>query len=413
MSKRTHLGGFIAGAIAMASSHGVAGAAPSEQVLYSFADGMDGGGPDSRLVFDRSGNVFGTAHFGGITSCGGQVGGGCGVVFKLTPAPSPPWTETTLHAFADGSDGGFPNAGVILDRKGNVYGTASTGGSNTCSIGCGLVFELLAGSGYTETVLHTFTGVDGQFPNAVLLAGSDGNLYTTTWFGGAHGSGTVVQLVPGGNGWTENVLYSFMGTTDGLGPAAGVVQNARGDVFGTTYPYDGYNDGVVYELTHNKKGTWKDHTLLSFGNGTGGSDPYAGLVAGGDGSFFGTTIEGGSTGDGVIFELVPRPNGTWKERVLHTFSGADGATPYSGLSLDKSGNLFGATLFGGSGNAGTLYEMLRGKHGYTFTPLYSFTGGADGKYPQAEPIVGHDGNLYGTAEEGGTSGNGVVYELKL
>src|SRR5579863_1626936 len=151
-----------------------------EKVLYSFTGGTDGGAPNGSLVFDGAGNVYGTTHFGGINMCGGQVGGGCGVVFELSPTRSGGWSESPLYAFADGTDGGFPNAGVILDKNGNVDGTASTGGSTQCSIGCGVVYELTKVSEWKESVLHTFSGSDGEFPNAVLLAGSAGALYSTT-----------------------------------------------------------------------------------------------------------------------------------------------------------------------------------------------------------------------------------------
>ena len=194
----------------------------TEKVLYSFTDGSDGGGPNGGIVFDSAGNALGTTHFGGITTCGGQVGGGCGVVFELSPNESGGWSETPLYAFADGADGGFPNSGVILDKNGDLLGTASTGGNFACSIGCGVVYELKKSSGWTESALHTFNGSDGQFPNATLLAGVNGTLYSTTWYGGSTGNGTVFSLTPSGSGWAESVLYSFNGTTDGSAPAGGV-----------------------------------------------------------------------------------------------------------------------------------------------------------------------------------------------
>ena len=197
---------------------GVAKVHATEKVLYSFADGVDGGGPNGGLVFDASGNAYGTTHFGGNDSCGGQVGGGCGVVFELSPNASGGWSETPLYAFQDSSDGGFPNAGVILDKSGNVLGTASTGGSFACSIGCGVVYELSKGSAWAETVLHTFDGSDGEFPNAALLPSANGTLYGTTWYGGS-GNGTVFSLAPGSGGWKESVLYGFQGTADGSAPA--------------------------------------------------------------------------------------------------------------------------------------------------------------------------------------------------
>ncbi len=202
----------------------------TETVLYSFTDGTDGGGPNGGFVFDSSGNAFGTTHFGGNDSCGGSVGGGCGVVFELSPNKTGGWTETPLYTFDDGADGGFPNAGVILDKNGNAFGTASTGGSTQCSIGCGVVYELSKSSGWTESVLHTFIQSDGEFPNAVLLPSKSGTLYSTTWYGGSSGNGTVFSLAPGSSSWTERVLYSFEGTTDGSAPAAGVIADRAGNL---------------------------------------------------------------------------------------------------------------------------------------------------------------------------------------
>jgi uncharacterized repeat protein (TIGR03803 family) len=388
-------------------------AAPAEHVLYQFTGGSDGGGPMGRLALNTSsGNLFGTTHFGGITTCGGNFGGGCGVVFALSLAGST-WTQTPLYAVADGSDGGFPNGGVVLDGAGNLYGTASAGGSNACSIGCGVVYELVQSSGaWTERILHTFTGSDGQFPNASLFNGG-GALYSTTWYGGTHGAGTVFRLSPtGSGGWIESLLYSFNGTQDGTSPAGGVVLDTSGNVYGTTYPFNGYNDGVAFELKPKSNVPWKQRVIDSFGTGSGGEDPYAGLIIDGAGNLYGTTIEGGGTGNGVVFELVRRGR-HFKERVLHTFTGSpDGSSPYAGLTADGAGNLYGATLFGGAHNYGTVFELaLKPRGGYKERILYSFTGGNDGANPKAEPILDTSGNLYGTTEGGGQFGQGVAYEI--
>lgn len=400
---------LVAGIFATLSG---ARAASSEKVLYTFTGGADGGGPQARLVFDAAGNLYGTTHFGGIVTCGGQVGGGCGVVFQLKHTPSGGWKEHALYAFADGSDGGFPNAGVIVGSGGNLYGTASTGGSTSCSIGCGVVYSLVKSrSGWTENVLHTFTGGDGQFPNAVLIADSTGALYSTTWYGGASGAGTVFRLIraPAG-GWTESVLHSFNGTTEGSGPAAGVIRDAAGDLFGTTYPYNHYTDGVVYELVPQRNGTWIDNVLETFGSGSNGCNPYAGLIADTAGNLYGTTIECGTYGVGVAFKMQ-HGHGAWTEKVLHTFgSGTDGGQPYAGLVADGSGNLYGTTVFGGTNKYGAVYELVRTHRGYKERVLYDFTGGADGGNPAAALTLDGPGNLYGTTEGGG-AGYGVVFEL--
>ena len=403
---------IVAASVTVLGAAGRDVAAASEKVLYAFTGGTDGGGPQSSLVFDSSGTLYGTTHFGGVSTCGGMVGGGCGVVFSLTPG-SGGWAERALYAFGDGSDGGFPNAGVILDGAGNLYGTASTGGSTACSIGCGVVYELQRGpSGWSERVLHTFVQTDGQFPNARLLAGTGGTLYSTTWYGGSHGAGTVFALSPRSGGWTESVLYSFTGTQDGSSPAGPLVQDAAGDVYGTTYPYNGYNDGVAFALSPRAHGAWKDRAIDTFGSGAGGEDPYAGVIADEAGNLYGTTIEGGANGDGVVFELVRKSSRRFVEKVLHTFAGADGSAPYAGLVADSAGNLYGTTVFGGSHGYGVVYLLARKPHGaWNERALYSFTGGNDGGYPSGEVTLGAHRSLYGATSNGGTSGSGVVYEV--
>src|SRR5579863_7827996 len=386
----------------------------TETVLYSFTDGTDGGGPNGGVVFDSSGNAFGTTHFGGNDSCGGGVGGGCGVVFELSPNKSGGWSETPLYTFDDGTDGGFPNAGVILDKNGNAFGTASTGGSTQCSIGCGVVYELSKSAGWSESVLHTFTQTDGEFPNAVLLPGTGGSLYSTTWYGGSSGNGTVFSLTPGSSGWTERVLYSFAGTTDGSAPAAGVIADRAGNLYGTTYKYDGDNDGVAYELQKKSPSSWKDRVLYTFTSNGGGENPYAGLIMPAKGTLYGTAIESGTNDGGVAYELVRGKGHSWKETVLHAFGGTgDGNSPYGGLVADKSGNLFGTTVFGGTNNAGIVYELSPTRGGqWKERILYSFTGGSDGQYPSGSLTQDASGNLYGATSDGGKSGYGVIFKVK-
>jgi uncharacterized repeat protein (TIGR03803 family) len=382
-----------------------------EKVLYAFTGAGDGGGPNGAVTLDGSGNIFGTTHFGGITSCGGNVGGGCGVVFELSPNNSS-WKESALYAFSDGSDGGFPNAGVVLDANGNLFGTASTGGNFQCSIGCGVVYELVKSSKWSESVLHAFTGSDGQYPNAVLLQGRNNAFYSTTWFGGSTGNGTVFSLTPSSSSWTETILYSFSGTADGSAPAAGVIADAKGNLYGTTYKFDGDNDGVAYELQKRSHGSWKDRVLYSFTGQGGGEDPYAGLLMASKRKLYGTTIEGGSNGAGAAFELRREAHGSWTEHDLHVFGGAgDGGTPYGGLVADTAGNLFGTTLFGGANNAGTIYELSATRGGrWKERIVYSFTGGADGGNPGGTLTIDSGGNLYGTAG-GGQNGSGVIFEI--
>jgi len=386
--------------------------AATEKVLYSFTGGTDGGGPNGSIGFDSSGNAFGTTHFGGVVTCGGNYGGGCGVVFELAPKKSGGWSESALYAFGDGADGGFPNAGVIFDKSGDIYGTASTGGSSQCSIGCGVVYELNKNSGWSESVPHTFTGSDGEFPNALLLPASNGTMYSTTWYGGTTGNGTVFSLTPSGSGWKEKVLYSFAGTADGSAPAGGLVTDRAGNLYGTTYKFDGDNDGVAFELRRHAHGSWKDRVLYTFANNGGGEDPYAGLIMPSKGKLFGTAIKGGPDNGGTAFELQPNKKHQWIEKVLHAFgTTGDGNAPYGGLVADKSGNLYGTTVFGGSSNAGTVYELSSRRGKWTEQIVYSFSGGSDGANPSGALTFDSSGNLYGTASDGGQSGHGVIFEI--
>jgi uncharacterized repeat protein (TIGR03803 family) len=403
----THLTALVAAALLF----GAMPASAAEKVLYSFTGGADGGGPNASLISDSSGNLFGTTHFGGITSCGGNVGGGCGVVFQLSPKGTK-WTEAPLYAFADGADGGFPNSGVLMIAPGNLVGNASTGGSKVCSIGCGVVYQVAQISGvWSENVLHTFAGTDGEFPNAPLT-GSAGMMYSTTVYGGTFGNGTVFRIFPAPEGWTETVLYNFTGKNDGSKPYGAVVQDASGNLYGTTYPSDSYNGGVAYELTPGSGGTWNEQVLHAFGGAGDGSNPYAGVIVGKHG-LFGTTINGGPASGGIVYELSRTGPNMWKETILHGFgSGTDGSTPYGGLIADQAGNLFGTTLFGGTSNSGTVFEVMpRAGGAWKERVLYNFTGKGDGQYPGPGLVMDASGDLFGTTSNGGKHAAGVVFEI--
>src|SRR5664280_840402 len=270
--------------------------------------------------------------------------------------------EKVLHNFNnDGTDGVGPRASLIFDAAGNLYGTTRIGGT----YGSGTVFELMpvAGGTWTEQVLHSFgNGADGREPVAGLILDTAGNLYGTTVAGGTYGDGTVFELTPaaGGN-WTEQVLHNFNSDgTDGTNPNAGLIFDATGNLYGTTpdggtYAYY----GTVFELTPDGSGGWTERVLHSFGNGTDGSSPYTGLVFDAAGNLYGATLYGGTYGAaGTVFELTPAGGGTWTEQVLHNFgSGTDGANPYAALVRDAAGNLYGTTNYGGTNNDGTVFEI--------------------------------------------------------
>ena len=375
--------------------------AAQEKVLHVFLDDLvDGTTPQAGLIFDAAGNLYGTTAGGGPS--------GRGTVFELSPGAGGTWTEKVLWSFGNGTDGAQPYAGLIFDPAGNLYGTTDLGGA----FGYGTVFELSPGAGgtWTEKVLHSFNndGTDGIEPLAPLIFDAAGNLYGTTYQGGAYNSyGTVFELSPAGGGtWTEKVLHSFGSGMDGEISYGGLIFDAAGNLYGTT-AYGGTNDlGTVFELTPAAGGTWTEKVLHSFGSGTDGTYPWAGLIFDAAGNLYGTTSGGGTAG-GTLFELTPAGGGTWTEQVLHNFgNGTDGVTPQASLIFDGAGNLYGTTNGGGSYGGGTVFRF--NAHGETL--LYSFSG-EDGNNPYAGLILDVAGNLYGTTTGGGSDGEGVAFEI--
>jgi uncharacterized repeat protein (TIGR03803 family) len=337
----------------------------TESVLYSFhVSGKSGSIPLSGVIFDAAGNLYGTTLEGGdVTKCSGF---GCGTVFELTPEAGGGWTEKWRHNFGSNSkDGMFPMAGLISDAAGNLYGTTNRGGAH----GQGTVFELTpkAGGGWTEKVLYGFfvnNGKDGAFPQAGLIFDTAGNLYGTTSGGGAHHQGTVFELTPKvGGGWTERLLYSFFANhgKDGAFPQAGLILDAAGNLYGTTKGGGAYGfaKGTVFELSPVAGGGWSESVLYNFGKSSDGKTPTAGLIFDAAGNLYGTTLDGGTHDSGTVFELTPVA-GSWTERVLHSFSQdtGDGYWPFAGLIFDATGNLYGTASAGGANNfGGTVFEI--------------------------------------------------------
>jgi uncharacterized repeat protein (TIGR03803 family) len=401
----------------------------TETVLYSFGSTpTDGYYPGGGLVVDSSGNLFGTTAEGSDTLCDLAEVYGCGVVYELVKS-SNGYMEKVLYSFGSSSptsDGASPQAGLIMDAAGNLYGTTTYGGSSNCLVdigvdGCGTVFELVKSStGYTENVLYAFTGFDGAYPLAGLLMDSSGNLYGTAQGGGAYGYGVVFELVNSSGTYVEKVLCSFGGTaTDGTSPAAGLLMDSSGNLYGTAQGGGAYGYGVVFELV-NSSGTYVEKVLYSFGGtATDGAYPVAGLLMDASGNLYGTTSQGGAYGKGTVFELV-NSSGTYMERVLYSFGGtaADGNDPIASLLLDASGNLYGTTKLGGSTTAcggsgcGTAFELVNSSGSYAERLLHSFSGGSDGSNPAAALIMDSSGNLYSTTEVGGSSlQGGTVFTI--
>jgi len=322
-------------------------------VLYSFKGAKDGGEPYKGVTLDAQGNLYGTSVTGGAGSCEG----GCGVVFKLTNSGGS-WTQTVIHAFSGGRDGSGPGSGVTFDRHGNLYGMTPTGGAN----GLGTIYEMRPQSNgaWRLRVIHTFTGGnDGSSGSAGrLILDAAGNLYGVATVGGANGKGVAFELTRSQNAWTLLPLYAFQDQPDGALPYGGLIFDRAGNLYGTTY-YAGANDvGTVYKLT-NSNGSWSETVLYSFKGGSDGSSPISTLVSDAAGNLYGTTSDGGtSCACGVIFKLARGANNTWIESVPYRFPGApDAGFSYNGMVADSAGNLYGATTHGGPTNDGTIYQF--------------------------------------------------------
>jgi len=383
-------------------------------VIHTFLDnGMDGKVPIGGLIRDGMGNLYGTASAGGTNPCFGD--GTCGVVFKLDRTGN----ENVLHSFTGGSDGSTPITGLVRDGAGNLYGAAYFGGIGGGLCGCGTIFKL--GASGKGAVLHSFSGYpgDGNGPAADLVRDAAGNLYGTTTYGGTNDYGTIFKVDTTGG---ETVLYSFTGYgSDGAYPWSGLVRDEAGTLYGTTYSGGTYGAGTIFKLDT----TGTETVLYTFTDGADGEAPYGQLIRDKAGNLYGAAWGGGLAGCaqygcGTVFKLDAAGNFT----VLHAFVGpTEGGSPYGGLVQDAAGNLYGTTEYGGIARCpeygcGSVFKL---DHAGSFTVLHMFTGGADGAQPMSALLRDPAGNLYGTATFGGsntfcggfTSGCGVVFKLTL
>jgi hypothetical protein len=414
------------------------GASPAskEKVVYSFTGGPDGGNPLSDLTLDAEGNLFGTTSRGGAgTACGSS---GCGTVFELKRTKDG-WKELVLYSFAGGSDGAIPQAGLIFDNFGNLYGTAAFGG-----YGDGTVFKLTPNShGWTESTIYRFdaSGSAGTYPAADLVFDSHGNLYGTTPEGGTggcddNGCGALFELTPQSDGsWTETTVHVFTDNGgDGGTPSSGVVLDSAGNVYGTTKSggtgscrLGNYTEGItigcgtLYRVTKGSGGTWTETVLYNFIRGGGfGIYPSGDLFFNSANHLLGVTLAGGD-GFGTVFDLQDTKKHGWRQSTPHIFYGKrDGVRPRGRLVVDASGDLFGVTSRGGDGTNnenGTLFEVKRSKNGWKERIVHSFAGSPDGANPSAGLVSDSQGHLYGTTQTGGSgtgcnqSGCGTVYEV--
>jgi uncharacterized repeat protein (TIGR03803 family) len=395
---------FLSIWMAIATLAGQSLAASGGRILYNFTGGIDGGDPATTLAFDSAGNAYGTTVVGGDF--------GYGAVFELKRSGTK-FEEVTLYSFTGLGDGKNPYGGVIFDAAGNLYGTTVAGGSGgLCSgDGCGVVYELVpTGNGWKQSVIYNFAGGnDGFGPGGTLVFDKAGNLYGTTPDGGAYSVGTVYEVSPvQGGGWTEKVMHAFTGGDDGsTGSLGALLIDAKGNLYGVTELGGAFGEGTVFKVAQSGKLT----TLYAFKGMPDAGFPYGGLVTDGKGDVYGTTYYGGANGLGAVWQL----NAAGQESVLYSFqSGNDGNSPTSTLAFDKAGNLYGTTSAGGNSgcDCGTVFELSSGRSGWSETILHRFGGTPDGANPYYGMSADAQGNFYSTTAVGGLSGQGIVFAFR-
>jgi uncharacterized repeat protein (TIGR03803 family) len=392
-------------------------AAPEYKVLFNF-NGTDGYGPPGVTV-DQKGNVYGAAGNGGTGSCRY----GCGLIFQLTRSANGKWMETVLYSFQGGDDGAYPNGGLVPDASGDLYGTTGGAGAHGSGTAFELspgtdgwmettIFSFCPKIGKSGCK-------DGGGTQAGLARDATGDLYGTKRGGGGYG-GAVFELAPSSGSWEETMLHTFgVKKGDGDGPFASLILDSAGNLYGTTF--GGGNQcgssscGTVYELMPDSGGKWKETVLHRFDNhGKDGITPGAGaLLMDGSGNLYGTTAGGGCCA-GVVYKLTPEGEGRWKETILYEFQvGGSGYEPNAGVVMDKAGNLYGTTDEGGGPNGcGVIYKLApAGKYKWKYSVLHTFGKGHDGCEPEGNLVLDQKDNLYGGTVLGGAHGYGMVFEL--
>ena len=415
--------------ITLVTSVGLAAYAQTYSVIHSFTGQLDGAEPYGGVIL-RGGSLYGTTNWGGYGLPGP------GLVYQITHAGSD-WSKTLLFGFlTDGSGGAGPLSRIVVGPDGQFYGTTSQGGAKNA----GVVFRLDPPSimvcpwnyytCWTETVLHSFGGgSDGSFPGwGDLVWDQQGNIYGTTRAGGVSNLGTVFQLTKSGDTWTETPIYSFSGAPDGADPVGGVIVDADGTVYGTTvvgglHNCRGVDCGTVYKLTYTPGIGWHETILYTFTGGDDGANPAAGLTLDAAGNLYGATTNGGSQAGGTIFELV-RSGDTYAFKVIYSIVGTPGfpnSGPAANLTRDAAGNFYGTTVGDGKFLSGSVFKLTNtqqtarsphGVSGWKYTTLHDFTGGDGGNQPFSAVTIDTDGTLYGTASMGGSQLRGVVWMIK-
>jgi hypothetical protein len=402
--------------------------AQAPRFLYTFAQADSLSAPGGRLVADSAGNLYGAAQQPNF-----------GVIYQLSPPTTKGhWTATNLYTFQCQADGCYPNGGMVLDAKGNLYGTTAGSSINGCSAAaCGSVFELSppasAGGAWTFATLFSFNGSDGAAPKPGLIMDKAGNLYGTTGNAGSLGGGTAFELSPpptAGGAWSETTLYDFPAAS---GVVAGLNFDRAGNLYGMT-EYGGETScsledspvgcGIIYQLVRptSKGAGWTENTLYQFSGGSDGAFPASSLVADDEGNLYGTASGGGNPsclsrgfayGCGVAFELSPpaTKNSPWTESVLYSFGGSGSAiNPWTNLVRDGAGNLYGSSADTVSyGDVFKLSPPASGSSTWTETTLASFTN--TNAYAPGDLVFVNRVGLVGVQVYGGP-GHGDVFAVR-
>jgi uncharacterized repeat protein (TIGR03803 family) len=385
--------------------------AASAQTLTTLVNFNSANGANSYagLIADPNGDLFGLSVYGGAS--------GYGSVFEIARTGSVYSTTATSLVSFNGANGaigtGTLEATLVADSYGNLFGTSYAGGAS----GEGTVFEIVkTGNVYASapTTLVTFDGTNGANPFAGVISDANGDLFGTTFQGGASGEGTVFEIVKTSSGYatTPTTLISFNGT-NGANPCGGLMADANGDLFGTTEYGGASNDGTVFEIAKTSSGYSSMATTLVSFDGANGANPLAGLIADSNGDLIGTTYGGGASGEGTVFEIANSGHGyASAPTTLVSFTGENGANPFAGLIIDGNGNLFGTSHAGGPSDDGTVFEIEKTGSSYSSTPivLVNFNG-TNGANPIAGLVADMNGNLFGTTYDGGASGLGTVFEV--
>jgi uncharacterized repeat protein (TIGR03803 family) len=374
----------------------------AEKVLYSFPD-LNAGQPTGPLLMQGDA-LFGTGT-GSIQYC-------CGEIFELSHAGGG-WQEQTLATF-DNTSGSLPYGGLIADANGVLYGTTAYGGTNRA----GIVFSLTnSGGAWSLQPIWQFGGKgDGRDPFGPVVMDASGTIYGATFYGGQYDRGTIFSLVPQNGTWTESVLYSFChGTTcggrrDGHYPVDGLLLDAKGTIYGVTTQGGTADQGAVFALSQSG-GVWTEKVIWSFGGNGDGVSPMSTLIEDKTGALYGTTYYGGTAGQGTVFRLV-RSGKTWSESVLWQFTGGkDGGFPDSRLTLGSDGTLYGTASAGGTGQ-GVIFSLSQSGGQWTEKTVHTFDG-TDGAQPQSALIADRHGQLYGATMYGGSNAAGTVFQMTL